>query len=286
MAPVLPRFHLLELHDQAWFPNYFREKIQACLTLVWNLHVAPLQTSAPAELVAAKLLATVPASRAAEYTFVDFCAGAGGPTPRIERAVNARLARAGGDRQARFVLTDLFPHTEAWAEAAAKSDNLDYVPEPVDATRAPADLLRGRSSEGGSKVFRMFNLSFHHFDDPLAREILVDTIRTSDGFGIFELQDRTLLSFVAITLIFPLLLLVSPFYFWRSPGHLFFTYVIPVIPLVLILDGWVSCLRTRTAGEVKALLEGQGVEGWAFGDGEETHTWPMGKLSYIVGVKK
>jgi N-acetylglutamate synthase/N-acetylornithine aminotransferase len=93
-----------------------------------------------------------------------------------------------------FVLTDLHPHTDLWAQAAKQSAYLSYVPEPVDAARAPRDLL-SKYATGGTgrgvgegrekkKVFRLFNLAFHHFDDGLARRILRDTVEGGgDGFG-------------------------------------------------------------------------------------------------------
>lgn len=81
-----------------------------------------------------------------------------------------------------FILTDLHPHVENWRQAAAQSPNIRYEAESVDATHAPRGLIE-RVRAGGNKVFRLFNLAFHHFDDPLAREILKDTLETSDGFG-------------------------------------------------------------------------------------------------------
>jgi hypothetical protein len=53
----------------------------------------------------------------------------------------------------------------------------------VDAARVPRDLI-GRYRREGKKVFRLFNLAFHHFDDELARRILRDTVDGGDaGFG-------------------------------------------------------------------------------------------------------
>lgn len=178
--------------------------MQSCLTLLWTIQVWPLQTAQPAQL-AADTLHNVLGRRVKDYTFVDFAAGAGGPTPFIEQGLNARLSAA--DRETsptvftgidgsviqkkvpskratnaggvKFVLTDIHPHIPEWTEAAKKSDNLSFVAESVDATNAPANLAR----EDGKKVFRLYNLAFHHFDDPLARDILKNTIETADGFG-------------------------------------------------------------------------------------------------------
>lgn len=140
-----------------------------------------------------------------DYTYVDFAAGAGGPTPLIEAGLNARIAADHHEPKpdlftkpdgsvvqrkppslhqvdaepVKFVLTDIHPHIADWTEAAKKSDNLSFVSRSVDATNAPSDLV----AEHGKKVFRLYNLAFHHFDDPLARDILKNTVETADGFG-------------------------------------------------------------------------------------------------------
>lgn len=167
--------------------------------------------------------------------------------------------------------------------AAAKSANLRYVTRSVDAGDAPRDLGQGQ----GKKVFRLFHLAFHHFDDGLGRRILKNTLATSEGFGIFELQGRTLSSLFTVSMMWPLLLLITPFYYWRSPGHLFFTYIVPIIPFVLVFDGYVSSLRTRTPEEFFTLMEGmEEVEGWRFRSGSELHTWPTGEMTYFIGVRE
>lgn len=182
-----------------------------------------------------------------------------------------------------FVLTDIHPHLEAWAAAAKKSANLRFVARSVDAGDAPRDLGQGE----GKKVFRLFNLAFHHFDDGLARRILRNTLETSEGFGIFELQGRTAASLFTVSMMWPLLLLITPFYYWRSPGHLFFTYLVPVIPFVLVFDGYVSSLRTRNPRELLELMEGvEEVEGWKFRGGSELHTWPTGEMTWFIGVRE
>lgn len=95
--------------------------------------------------------------------------------------------------------------------------------------------------------------------------------------------------------------------------QLFFTYVVPIIPLILVIDGYVSAYRTRTFAHVSPLcpvgldraeipspqikyladraakdLERQGKQPiggrpWVWEQGRAAHTAGIGKMNYIVG---
>lgn len=84
-----------------------------------------------------------------------------------------------GKGAVQFVMTDIHPHIPDWTIAAKKSENLSFVSESVNAASAPASL----NGKDGRKIFRLYSLAFHHFDDELALAILKNTIETSDGFG-------------------------------------------------------------------------------------------------------
>ena len=211
-----------------------------------------------------------------------------------------------------FILTDLFPNTPAWSQAAKRSEHIHYVPQSVDAANAPSDLLAqagfptygttgtpsGRKASS-RKIFRLYNLAFHHFDDPLAEAILLNTLSTADGFAIFELQGRDLGNLITVLCLAPLLWGGSWYWFWGDWWHLFFTYVVPIVPAVVVFDGLISCLRTRREGEVKELIRrvvvaregrepgtgGQLLDGWRFEAGGAIHTWPGGSMQYFAGIK-
>jgi hypothetical protein len=87
--------------------------------------------------------------------------------------------QAGGGGAVQFVLTDLHPHIPDWTEASKRSDNLSFVGAPVDAANAPMSL----NGTDDRRIFRLYNLAFHHFEDKLGLDILRNTLETADAFG-------------------------------------------------------------------------------------------------------
>lgn len=240
------------------------------------------QAISPARMVA-RLLIRELGSKLPQYRFVDFCAGAGGPTPTIEKEINGHLTRL-GEEPVDFVLTDIHPNVPSWQRFAGGNPRISWVDESVDASRAPPQLTTKKA--GDKKLMRLFHLAFHHFDDPLAKDILRNTVETSEGFAIFELQDRSFASFIADTLLPVGVMLASPFYAlkWRSPATFIFTWIIPILPFVLVFDGYVSSLRTREPEEVEALLRSCGADTseWEMKSGRDIHLWPVGYVNWIV----
>lgn len=202
-----------------------------------------------------------------------------------------------------FVLTDLHPHIPNWSLAAAASPQIHYAPRSIDASASPPDLLStvepplpsfssSSSSSSPPKTFRTFNLAFHHLPTPLATSVLADTLSTSSGFAIFELQDRHLRSFLAVCLLGLGVLVFAPYFAWRwrSPGTLFWSWVIPVLPFVLVWDGWMSSVRTRTVEEITEMMANCGVEPellkkWETRSGRITHLPPFADVNWIVAKK-
>ncbi|KAF2400266.1 hypothetical protein EJ06DRAFT_556604 [Trichodelitschia bisporula] len=284
------------------------------LTAQWTHRIPFLQQVSPAELAASLIIRTldgIPNGDKDKLSVVDFCSGAGGPTPTIEAHVNARRIESNKE-SIPFLLTDIHPHIESWTSLCAKSEHLRFVPEPVDATDPPAAVISATactndSAAGiisGRRVFRLFCLSFHHFDDALARRVMESTLATADGIAIVELQTRDLGSLVLMLGFFGVIFVVTIMWFWGDWGQLALTYLFPAVPLVVVFDGLVSALRVRGFGEVMVLVGGKevcvkktvGSEGrrvqraevgkWVFEGGSEVHTWPLGYMSWVVGYKK
>jgi hypothetical protein len=171
-------------------------------------------------------------------------------------------------------LTDYFPNDAAFRAIAAEAPGkIDYVSQPVDATDVPA-------REPGLRT--LFN-AFHHFRPADARRILAGAVRTGRPIAVFEVVGRQLLPILGI--------LLSPLQVWllwplvrpRRAAWFFFTYLVPAIPLLVLWDGLVSCLRVYSEAELRALTSRLDAPGW---------TWDVGRIrlgrapahaTYLIG---
>jgi hypothetical protein len=114
--------------------------------------------------------------------------------------------------------------------------------------------------------------------------VLYDAVRNKQGIGIFEISQRHPL--VILPMCFsPFFVILStpfikPFRWWR----LFWTYVIPLIPFAFMFDTIVSCLRTYSPQELRALIDDI--------EGGETYYWDIGVktvknasagITYLIG---
>ena len=333
------RLQLFELCDLDITPTVIKLCCQETLTAQWTHRLPFIQSRSPADLASLlmqRVMALVPDADSRAYTVIELCSGAGGPTPQIERQMNAaRTSRK--KRPIQFRLSDIQPNIESWIAHASHSANLSFIPQSVDAASPHVSAIsasrmheRQKSSDlaskelvtSGTKTLHLFNLSFHHFSDVKAKQVLRSTLLSSDGFVIIELQDRSLGSLALLSLEWALLFLVTIFWFGgagyglglgegNGPSwpHLTLTYAWPVLPVVQTWDGIVSCLRTRTWPEMEALVtevleeidadeidveadsshaklqKGEKAK-WTLRHARERHTWPFGYLDAVIGIRK
>ena len=256
------RVQFIELHDQPWFPSSLRDEITDALQfgLRFSKAYAPIAPLLQGVLDASK-----------SQWIVDLCSGGGGPWLNLSRTLQA-------DGQTLHVLlTDRFPSVSAAQHVEAASETqLAFYPDPVDARNVPSQL----------KGFRTMFTSFHHFPPNEARAILQNAVDANRGIGIFEITRRAPST---IALMFPwvfLLFLLTP---WIRPfrwSQLFWTYVLPVIPAVLLFDGVVSCLRTYRPEELKKMVEKLTASKYEWEVGEHS-TGPRGiPITYLMGYPR
>lgn len=253
------RAQLIELHEQPWFPLSLRHEITDALQFGLNL----LEAYAP---IVPLLQSSLNSTRC--RSIVDLCSGGGGPWLDLSRKLQP-------DAQVfHILLTDKCPNLRAFQNLRVASENhIAFCPNSVDAMKVPGDL------EG----FRTMFTSFHHFSPDEARAILQNAVDANQSIGIFEITRRAP---TTIALMFPWALvpfaftpLIRPFRWSR----LLYTYVIPIIPLVLLFDGVVSCLRTYRPQELREIIKKlSGIEyQWEVG----VHSKASGQapITYLIG---
>ena len=161
------------------FPEFLKHMVTDVLNLVWTVRQPGLQQATSAEILTTRVIKLFEGRNMADYMFVDFCSGSGGPTPMIAEQVNRGLEKSA--QHIRFVLTDIKPNIRVWQNLTAKSDNISYIELPINATDPSNQKLS--TIAHGSRVFRTFHGCFHHFEDREAKAILRASIQRSEGFG-------------------------------------------------------------------------------------------------------
>ena len=222
------RFQIFEIGDQAWLPNSIRHALTDYLQFV-------IDRTQPYAPIIPQLENALEQTRARQI--VDLCSGGAGPWLSLKSVLLQ-------SRSVKVLLTDKFPNVEAFRRAEALSDGaIEFTVESVDATNVPDEMLG----------FRTLFTSFHHFRPAEARAILSDAVRKNQGIGVFEATHRSALA-ILLMFVTPFLALVfTPFIRPFRLSRLFWTYLVPVVPFIILFDGIVSCLRTYTPAELETL---------------------------------
>lgn len=258
----MKRFHFFEIEDQVWCPAVVRDGVTdfiGQLVSVFGLYKPVLP----------RLMDAL--GRSGHLEIVDLCSGGAGPLLSLMDGFKQHMSGGVPD----VMLTDLYPNHSAFNAASRRyPETIQFSPDPVDAANVPKEM-RG---------FRTLFSSFHHLKPEVARAVLQNAVDSKAGIAIFESTQRhpLILLYMLITplLVFALTPFIRPF-LWR---RLFWTYLIPVIPFVVLFDGVVSCLRTYTVDELHEMIQGVDAPGYKWEIGlERIGFLPVG-VTYLIGV--
>jgi hypothetical protein len=242
------RVQFIELHEQPWFPSSLRDDVTDAIQFGFNL----LKAYAPVAPLLQSVIDSTGNHAHDRQSIVDMCSGGGGPWLDLSRKLRGcSFENAAADSTTLQIwLTDKYPNLEAFQSVSAASDcacncRITYYPESVDAMNVPRAL----------KGLRTMFTSFHHFSPEDARAILQNAVDAGESVGFFEITRRAPstigIIFIGVLLLFLHTPRIRPFRWSR----LLWTYLIPIIPLVLLFDGVVSCLRTYRPQELREIVE-------------------------------
>lgn len=245
------RIHLFEFEDQKWFPASIRDYGTDFLQYLSN----KTKLFNPIAPIIIKGL-----EKSGEHQIIDLGSGGGGGF----LSLNEELLKS--DPEIKILLSDYYPNITAFEHTKNQSSNIYFIATPVDARDVPKDLHGLRTQF----------LSLHHFRPEDARKILQNAVDAKSGIAIFEAQERSFPSLLAMFLSPISVLLTSPFIRPFKIGRIIFTYLIPIVPLFVWWDGIVSSLRTYSEAEMHELVKSL--------DMHETFDWEIGRVKSGPGV--
>lgn len=236
----MPRLHLVELEDLALCPSWLRDAatqvlVQALNWSGWPHAIAGRWQSWLAEMGYPPVL--------------DCCSGAAGPLCALLQRMPIQVT-----------LTDKYPNLPAWRRLRDQfPGRVTWVEGSVDARCPPPR----------AGVWTFFN-SFHHFSPDDARKIVGEAVFRRQPLAVFEALERSWERLLLILFV-PLFALIAGVFTrpWCA-RRLFFTYCIPLVPLLLLWDGWASCFRVYAAEEWDAFI--------ADCDPDASFVWERGSL--------
>lgn len=255
------RMHLFEFEDLAWFPSALRDMttdfLQEALVLRHRFY-------APATPLIADVL-----RRTGERRVVDLCSGASGPWVSMKKDLEDLVGPV------QLLLTDKFPNRAALTQACKDIDDnrTEMSERSIDATSVPQDV----------KGLRTIFTAFHHLPPVVAQATLRDAFERRQAICVVEHSERRWPSLLASLMSPPLVAAHALRRRPRSWARIFLTFVVPVLPLIVIWDGTVSALRTydvRELEEMTAQLTAPDYH-WDIGRIERSGADPS--LTYLIG---
>jgi hypothetical protein len=255
------RIRLFELHDLEWFPGLWRNLFTDFL----SYFESSKKIYAPVEGL------LEPIVRMNEsFKIIDLCSGAGSPVVTVINAAKADIAS-----KIEVVLTDKYPNIKALKGLSDNSNGrIKYTDKSVDALNLPENFTG----------FRTFFSSFHHFNEDCAKAILTDAVCKHQGIGIFEYTDGPMVKYLipfGIALQLWLLLkfsLLKPLRWQRF----LWTFLIPVLPIMVFWDGFVSCIRSYSEKELEELIKPFRDCGYSWKTGRIKSSIPF-YVTYLIG---
>lgn len=256
----MARIHLFEFEDLPWFPKFLRNYETDFLRFL-SSKTGLFKPIHPLIIKGLK--------SSGSNQIIDLGSGGGGPILSLNEKLNKRYPKL------TILLTDYFPNLAAFRLMSKKASNINYKEESVDARNVPDDL----------KGLRTIFLLFHHFKPKDARKILQNAVDSGSPIAVFEAQERSIPSVIAMLLSPISVLLTTPFIGPFKLGRIVFTYLIPVVPLIVMWDGVVSSLRTYSVKEMKNLVSEL--------ENSESYEWEIGRkksgpgvILFLLGVPK
>jgi len=159
----------------------------------------------------------------------DLCSGSGLPAIYVHQKLTVSNLHT--------TLTDKFPQQISGIEG------VEYLTTSVDVNDLEPEVYT---------YYTMFN-AFHHLESNERRQLIQKVLDNNSHLIIVEIVQPTFINVILVTLASTLgVWLLCPFikpFDWK---RLFFTYIIPLNVLTVLIDGYISILKSKTKNQYRS----------------------------------
>lgn len=223
------RIRTKEIHEKSWCPELFRDSLTEFLSIIWTIGVYKQAAERMKLFIEALQIKTV----------IDLCSGAGDYIPGLLKVIR----EGGKNGDLLFYKTDLFPNKKFFR---TEDEMIRYWQEPL-----AADQAFGRFDG----LFCMFS-ALHHFDEPELLKMFCRAASNNKKFSFFDISQRRFFTDILPNIFLPgMLWCTAPFFKRFTWKHFVFIYLIPVIPLIVFIDGTLSRMRAYNQQELQNLAD-------------------------------
>ena len=252
-----------ELHEHGWFPALWRDQLTDFLSF-FNIYSGTYKP-------ALRRMLDILRSPDMPSVYTDLCAGCGLYDWRFAQYLSKHLGRS-----LRVRLTDLYPSYRQWKEIAELSGGMV---EPAGRPLSAAEAIR--RFEGLHVMFS----GLHHFSPDGIGEMVRSAVENGRTLAFFDYARRTWLLWEALMMLasLPFMIVTAPLVWKFSWKRLLFTWVIPVLPLLLLIDGWLSRLRAYRPEELQKILDRIELPpGWRAEAGSDPVHAGLAQVTYLI----
>lgn len=268
----MKRLELFEFEDFNWLPNVIRTGVT---NLIKVLHRLIGTTDVLVDII------TACREKVNFSQIVDLGSGSGGAMVGVIEELNKNNTN---EAPVQLLLSDKYPNEKVVERINNLGlPNVKYLKDSVDAIEI----------DKSPKGLKTMVASFHHMKPGVAKQILTSAEKNQEPILIYEIAENNIpviiwwiLLPISLLILVLMSLVMTPFVRPLTATQLFFTYIIPVIPLVYAWDGQASIMRTYTFEDVDSLIGKRNKEAytWVLSQGKKRNGKKAGY--YIFGYSE
>ncbi len=250
-----------ELHDYKWFPDVWRRGMTDFLSFFATYFFQY-------EPIFPLILKIVRSSGVT--TFRDFCSGGSGYLLSL-----LRFFKKKGIDEPKIELTDKYPNIDAFRLISKKSNGtISYNSSSVDVL-----LPQSKNNE-----IRLMFSAMHHFSQKELEDILNSAVKDNCPIGLFDYASwDPIRSIFLLIFLVPHILIIMPFTRPFSWGKMFWTYIVPAIPLALLVDAIISRWNAYSPRELGIVIKNLEADNYEWTIGTKPNFFWTGKVVYLIG---